>query len=337
MKTVTPFSDYKFLILGGTSRAGTTSVFTYLENHPQIICSSAKETRFFLDADYPLPSKKRYQKHGPQAYLSFFESEGSHPEESWRFEATPDNLYSRNTPDAIRRTLGDVRFIFILREPFSRLLSWYRFGQSLGEIPSRMTFDDYIALQKEIGDSFPNRYRHPAFGALRQGRYSTYLERYFEVFGASSIQVLFYEELRRDPFSFMGKICRSVGMDETYFQGYRFKVVNKGVQVRSHWLFRAYMAVNLKLNGPARRTPKPLRRLLRQIQRRVHAAYEKLNVSRERKVAMSSATKDFILSYYQDEPARLREMLGIEVPWPSNPPAALTGLFEITSAEHRAE
>jgi sulfotransferase family protein len=336
MKTVSPFSDYKFLILGGTSRAGTTSVFTYLENHPQITCSSVKETGFFLDADYPFRSKKRYQKHGPQAYLSFFESEGSHPEESWRFEASPGYLYSPNTPDAIRRTLGNVRFIFILREPLSRLLSWYRLGQSMNEIPSRMTFDDYVAIQREIGDSFPNRYRYQAFGALRQGRYSMYLERYFEAFGASSIQILFYEELRRDPFSFMVKLCGSVGIDGTYFQGYTFKVVNKGPQVRSQWLHRAYFEANLKLNGPARRTPKPLRRVLRQVQRGVHAAYGKLNVTKERNVTMSPSTKDFILSYYQDEPARLKEMLGIEVPWPSNPSAALAG-FEINSVERRAE
>ena len=336
MKAVTPFSDYKFLIIGGTSKAGTTSVFTYLENHPQIICSSVKETGFFLDADYPHPSAKRYQKNGLQAYLDLFECEGSQPQENWRLEATPGYLYSPNTADAIRRTLANVHFIFILREPVSRLLSWYRFGQSLGKIPSRMSFDDYVALQKETGDSFPNRYPRQAFGALRQGRYSTYLQRYFEVFGRSSVQVLFYEELRRDPFSFMVKICRSLGIDETYFQGYTFKVVNKGVKVRSQWLFRAYMEANLKLNGPARRTPKPLRRVLRRIQRGVHAAYGKLNVTKERRVTMSPSTKDFILSYYQDEPARLREMLGIEVPWPSNPPAALAG-FEITSAEHRAE
>ena len=336
MKAVTPLSDYKFLILGGTSRAGTTSVFTYLENHPQIICSSVKETGFFLDADYPFPSKKRYQKHGPQAYLSFFESEGSHPEESWRFEATPGYLYSPNTPDVIRKTLGNVRFIFILREPVSRLLSWYRLGQSLSEIPYRMTFDDYIALQKESGDSFPRRYRRQAFGALCQGRYSTYLERYFEVFGASSIQILFYEELRRDPFSFMVEICRSVGIDETYFQGYTFEVANKSPLVRSQWLHRAYYEANLMLDGPARRTPKPLRQLLRRVHRGVYAAYKKSNVTRERNVAISPSTKDFILSYYQDEPARLREMLGTEVPWPSNPPAALAA-FEITSAQHRLE
>jgi len=188
-----------------------------------------------------------------------------------------------------------------------------------------MTFDDYVALQKEMGDGFSNRYRDEAFGALREGRYSTYLGRYFEVFGASSIQVLFYEELRRDPFSFMVKICRSVGIDETYFQGYTFKVVNKSPQVRSQWLHKAYFEANLMLNGPARRTPKPLRQLLRRIQRGVHAAYEKLNFTRERNMAMSPSTKDFILSYYQDEPARLREMLGTEVPWPSNPPGAWLG------------
>jgi Sulfotransferase domain len=318
MKTVTPFSDYKFLIIGGTSKAGTTSVFNYLANHPQT-CSSTKETRFFLDADYPLPSDKRYQKNGPQAYLSFFDSEGRQPQENWRLEATPDYLYSQNTPHAIRRTLANVRIIFILREPFSRLLSWYRFGQMLTEIPASITFDDYVALQKEIGDCFPNRYRHPAFGALRHGRYSMYLERFFNVFGRSSIQIVFYEELRRDPFSFMVAICRSLGIDESYFQGYAFNVVNKGMQVRSRWLHQGYLEAQTKLHGWVQDAPK-LRWLLRRIRRRADAAYEKLNVTRE-KVAMSSSTKDFILSYYQDEPARLREMFGIEVPWPAESPA----------------
>src|SRR6266513_2759700 len=104
MKSLIPFCNYKFLIIGGTSKAGTTSVFNYLTNHPQI-CSFTKETRFFLDTDYPLPSDKRYEKNGPEAYLSFFESGGYQPSENWRLEATPDYLYSPSTAHAIRKTL----------------------------------------------------------------------------------------------------------------------------------------------------------------------------------------------------------------------------------------
>ncbi len=315
----TDFSHQRFLIIGGTSKAGTTSVYNYLANHPQI-CASTKETRFFLDADYPLSSERRYQRDGLQAYLAFFESKDAHGEGRWRLEATPDYLYSANTPRAIRQTLANVRLVFILREPISRLLSWYRFGQAMNEIPSKMTFDDYVAIQKEIGDSFPEGYRHPAFGALQHGRYSMYLKRFVDLFGTSSIQILFYEELRRDPFSFMVAICRSLGLDEMYFQGYSFDVVNKSVSVRSPFLHRGYIEVKEELRRLVRHAPR-LRWLLRQIKQSVDVSYEKFNLTKSRELPMAPATRQFLCSYYKDEASHLTKLLGVEAPWPEKQPS----------------
>jgi hypothetical protein len=320
MNNAAKLSAYRFLIIGGTSKAGTTSVFNYLAGHPQI-CPAEKETRFFLDADYPLPSKKRYQKNGPETYLSLFDSG---PQENWRFEATPDYLYSANTPHVIHQTLASARFIFILREPVSRLLSWYRFGRKRWEIGLKMTFDEYVAVQRENQEGVPGLRRHPAFYALQHGRYSAYLRPYLEVFGKPLIHIAFYEELQCDPFVFMTSICRSMGIDEAYFQGYRFDVANKGSDVRSPFLHKAYIETEGQVRKLVRYTP-ALRVLLRQLRPKVDATYEKFNVTRGKKVAMSGSTKDFISSYYEEEPARLREMFGVEVPWPSNPRAALTG------------
>jgi hypothetical protein len=49
MKNDANLSAHRFLIIAGTSKAGTRSVFNYLAGHPQI-CPAEKETRFFLDA-----------------------------------------------------------------------------------------------------------------------------------------------------------------------------------------------------------------------------------------------------------------------------------------------
>lgn len=313
MTNAAKFSAYRFLIIGGTSKAGTTSVFNYLAGHPQI-CASDKETRFFLDADYPLPSKHRCERNGPGTYLSLFDSG---PQENWRFEATPDYLYSPNTPQVIRQTLANVRFIFILREPFSRLLSWYRFGRKRSEIPLNMTFDEYVVIQRESADKLPDGRRHPAFRALQHGCYSLYLKQYLELFGKPSIDVAFYEELQRDPLTFMTCICRSVGIDETYFRGYRFDVANKGADLRSRFLHKAYVGGKQRVRQLVRHAPK-FQLLLRKFRRKADATYERLNVTKDRKVTMSPSTKNFISSYYQAEPRRLQEMLGVEVPWPSN-------------------
>jgi hypothetical protein len=323
-------SPYRFLIIAGTSKAGTTSVFNYLADHPQI-CPAEKETRFFLDADYPLPSKKRYQKNGPETYLSFFDSG---PQENSRFEATPDYLYSEHTPHVIHQTLASVRFIFILREPVSRLLSWYRFGRKRPEIGLKMTFDEYVAIQRGNGENVAAKRRHPAFYALQHGRYSAYLKPYLELFGKTLIHIAFYEELQRDPLVFITSICRSAGIDDTYFQGYRFDVANKGSDVRSPYLHKAYIESQGRIRKLVRYTP-ALRFLLQQLRPRVDAMYEKMNVTKK-ELTMSAPTQEFLLSYYRDEPTRLREMFGVEVPWLSNPRATSSGV-EINLSEHRAE
>ena len=43
--------DYHYLIVGGTTKAATTSLFSYLANHPATCAATYKETRFFLSTD----------------------------------------------------------------------------------------------------------------------------------------------------------------------------------------------------------------------------------------------------------------------------------------------
>ena len=330
MKNDASLFAHRFLIIAGTSKAGTTSVFSYLASHPQI-CAADKETRFFLDADYPLSSKTRYQENGPETYLSLFDSG---PPENWRLEATPDYLYSANTPYFIRQTLANVRLVFILREPISRLLSWYRFARKRTVIPYDMTFDDYVCIQRDNSTRFQRERGHPAFYALEHGRYSAYLRTYIELFGESSVHISFYEDLRRGALGFIVPICRWLGIDEAYFRDFRFDVINKGSDVHSRYLHKAYMESGRRARIFFLRHAPKLRLLLRQIRPRVDAIYEKLNVTERKELTMSAATKEFLLLYYRDEPARLKEMLGVEVPWPSNSRVASTEL-EINLPEHR--
>src|SRR5205085_1010868 len=49
--------DSPFLVLVGTYRSGTTSLFRYLSEHPQVAASSLKETGYFLPVNEPAPSR----------------------------------------------------------------------------------------------------------------------------------------------------------------------------------------------------------------------------------------------------------------------------------------
>ena len=61
----------KNVIIAGSTKCGTTSLFEYLKAHPQICASVIKETRFFWEGDYDLPQQKINNKEVTR-YADFF-------------------------------------------------------------------------------------------------------------------------------------------------------------------------------------------------------------------------------------------------------------------------
>ena len=107
-----------FFLLGAP-KAGTTSLFYYLTEHPQIYPSKFKETRFFLD-------EKLYNK-GFQFYLEkYFPKSENY---KIRGEGTPAYLGNCEiVAPRIKKTLegNEPKFIIILRDPVERAWSNYQ-------------------------------------------------------------------------------------------------------------------------------------------------------------------------------------------------------------------
>lgn len=100
-----------FLIIG-TARSGSTSMFKYLSQHPDINppLRGKKEIHFF---DY------NYHR-GTDWYRNCF------PEtDKLKFEATVDYLYEQESPFRVYKTLGFKKFIVILRNPVERTWSLF--------------------------------------------------------------------------------------------------------------------------------------------------------------------------------------------------------------------
>jgi hypothetical protein len=306
-------SEWRFVIIAGTSKAGTTSLFNYFAGHPQI-CPAQKETRFFLDPDYPLSSEWRHGKDDLNRYFSQFQCGNGDSIEKWRFEATPDYLYSTGSADALRRNLGNVQLIFILREPISRLISWYRFARKRAEIASQMTFDEYVRAQSNSSDQPPYGWKHPAWCALSHGRYSKYLRQYSRVFDSKAIRIFFYEDLQQNPARLVQTMCEILEVDDTYFNGYNFSVINKGVDVKSRRVHRLYQTGKENLRKVVRNVP-AARRWMKRINGKVDRLYGTLNVLPTSEVEVSAQTKQFLTSYYENESDELAALFGVQAPW----------------------
>ena len=298
-------SEHVYLIVGGTTKAGTTSLFIYLQAHPQVCASNVKETRFFLDPGYPLPAKYRLQD-GFEWYEAYY----NHCQAGrLRVEATPDYLYSPGTALRIRESLSDVKLVFILRDPVERLVSWYRFARQNNLLSAEIDFDRYVRLQLQGNGEVVPVPQH--LRALEQGRYSNYLEAYFGLFPHDALCILRQADLRRDPAAVMTDLCAWIGLDSSFYADYDFRVFNPTQAMKSARLNAAYRSLREALRLRVHDKPR-LHRLLRILRRRFEPVLLRLNRGAGQQVQLPATTRSLLDDYYGEEPAALADLLGHE-------------------------
>ena len=295
--------EHRYVIIGGTTRAATTSLYIYFSDHPEVCSSNIKETRFFLNLNYPLPVKYRLED-GLDKYEKYFNHCRKRP---LRLEVTPDYLYSPGTPQKIKQCLPNVKLIFILREPIDRLISWYHFAKQTARITAQMSFEEYVHFQLQNSGHDGPLEQH--MRTLEQGRYSTYLKNYLDLFERDQLCIVQYEQLRYDPSTFLERICLFMGIDPGFYQNYHFEAFNRSQPMRNISLHKTYAkfirALQMRVHDKQKN-----RLFLRYLRRRLEPFYLRLNRRRDEHLIISDQTKKLLENYYSDEPATLASLLG---------------------------
>ena len=299
-------SDPIYMIIGGATKSGTTSLYKYLADHPQVCASSLKETRFFVDPDYPLPVKFRFEDWSLAKYEEYFAHRSDKPV---RLEATPDYLYSPGTPKKIKTALPAVKLIFILREPVDRLISWFRFAKQVGQLPADCSFGEYVRLQLQTGGQNDKREQH--LRALEQGRYSVYLKPYLELFGREDIYIAQYAGLKNNAKTLIAEICSFAGLDVTYYDNYYFDVHNRTIAIRNAAIHSLYLKFGTWLYFKVYDRQR-VRVILRFLRRRFDPLYTFFNTRSDGRVAIAQSLEKTLRDYYSDEAKAMAGLLGLE-------------------------
>lgn len=230
----------RFLIIAGQPKAGTTSLFRWLAQHEDICASTFKETRFFLDRDYPLP--RNITSDAIADYLASF-PDRSRPV---LLEATPDYLYNERFLSA-GGELGDCHIVVVTRDPVERMQSAWSYFRQRGVIDRDTTFADFVNAQARRVDAhtpLENR-------ALDQCR-DAYLERAREVYG-ERLLVIDFAELRRDPAATCRAILSFCGLTTHSVETFEFAVENQTKEVKNAAASRAFFAARrlaVSIAGP---------------------------------------------------------------------------------------
>lgn len=298
----------QYIIIGGTTKAATTSLFEYLCAHPDVCGSKYKESRFFLDESYPLEKKIKYGdlKH----YSTLFDGCLNKPV---RLEATPDYLYSEDTPNKIKQLIPDVKLIFIIREPISRLISWYKFALQNNLLSSSISFEEFVALQQKTIQKY-NAQQH--LMALEQGKYAQYLRPYYETFGEKKILILFYEDISNNRLAVMKEVCKFIGIDEKFYSEFDFQIHNQTKHLRSTVLHNVYRSTRKSFRKLIPKSTFIGKWLRNKQKKQIEPLYLKMNQANHTdQLKISAHVLSFLKSYYTGQKETLESLCGKKTAW----------------------
>lgn len=226
------------VVIAGTVKGGTTSIFRYLALHPQICASKKKETCFFLPLRYgdELPSWSEYEQ--------LFDHYNN---EQYVIEATPGYFDGgRAVAEAIKARLGDdVRIIITIRNPASRLLSFFKYKQAQIELPKDMNLADYVSKCSKMLPEEKRLQKNDAFWGVDGGKYMQYLPDWYSVFGEKNIKIIFFDQIASDPRKVMSELCHWLNLDPSIYSTATFGIENKTVLYRFAWVHRLAVSINM--------------------------------------------------------------------------------------------
>jgi hypothetical protein len=202
------------LVVVGAGKAASTTIFGWLDAHPQVCMAHPKEPQFF-SCHYDV---------GPAAFWPpFFSHCSGEPHVG---EATPSYLHLPYVPQRIAATYPAAKILMCMRHPVDRAYSDWWMHHARGD--DRESFERAMRISVEqsdrrSGDAEASWKEHLA--SLRSGRvrarpyleiglYDEHLARYREYFPEDQIKVVLFDELRQNSRQVYTDVCRFLKLSE---------------------------------------------------------------------------------------------------------------------------
>ena len=281
-------------IIAGVSKAGTSSLFNYMAQHPQVCPSAEKETNHFLPLKYGEPVA------GIGDYLRFF----SHCQrEPVVMEATPGYFWcGAPLVEEINRHLSPrAKVLIIFRDPVDRFYSYLEFERAHLRVPQGITDAEYLSRNlAHISSGTSELKENNAYWALESGRYADYLAPWLQL--GERLRLSFFDDLVANAPHFVGELCDWLEIDSECTGNFDYRTANRTRQPR----YAAAHRLALDLRGWLRPMSKRLPRAWRGLQR----SYALFNERSRYRPERTEAVVRQLRAAYAEPNVRLARMLG---------------------------
>ncbi|MEN6309427.1 MAG: sulfotransferase domain-containing protein [Anaerohalosphaeraceae bacterium] len=188
-------------LVAGVQKAGTTALFSYLNQHPEIYIPEQKELHFFDTEEYFQNQSVDYSVYHRQFTPDSFQT--------MMGEVTPIYIYWSNSMKRIREYNPQIKVIVILRNPITRAYSHW--NMETGRGADHVSFFEAITTEKlRLSQARP--LQHRVYSYVDRGFYVEQLRRVWSYFPVHRTLILRHEDLRNNPQAVMDRVFQFLGM-----------------------------------------------------------------------------------------------------------------------------
>ncbi len=295
-----------FLIVG-TMKSGTTSLYQYLKQHPEIYFPREKEPRFFVssgllkigDTTHKFQHRCKSEPYSTlDEYLKLFEDV---KKEKAIGEASPHYLFTyRNTIPLIKKYLGKkVKIIIIIRDPAERAFSAYKhnfINNPISSFKETLSFEEALKIEDErlkFG-IYPMMFFYKEMGLYYQ-QVKAYKDNFEDVF------ICLNEELRVNSELLIENLFNFLQVDPSFKANLNIKY-NESINIRKN-IFYNFLK---KKNHPVKRNlKKVLYPLIGEKKLAVGMNLLKKINSNKTGLELKDSTKKELTKYFKDDIIKL--------------------------------
>lgn len=211
--------------IAGAPKSGTTAMYMYLKQHPEIFMPEKKESHFFgTDLNSPMFIRNK------EIYLSLFSGA---KDERRVGESSVWYLYSKMAASEIKEFSPSASIIIMLRNPVDMLYSQHsQFLYNCNENIS--SFEEALNAEEDRRHGLripPGVHFVESLFYRETVKYTEQVQRYLNIFGRENVHIIIYDDFKNNTAKVYRESLQFLEVTEKFHP--EFKTINPNKRVRS--------------------------------------------------------------------------------------------------------
>jgi len=279
------------VIIIGVQKAGTTSLYNWISQHPDVYGDFAMK-------DFPFFANDEYYKRGIDWFRHCFKK---HKKEKIVLHGYVNYMYfSRISAERIYDFNKDIKLILILRNPIERAYSAYWQQIKMGNEKIK-NFEEALRLEHIRREgTFKDR---ADLTYIEHGFYHRQLNEYLKWFSREQIMIILFEDMISNKEAVVEKVYEFLGVDGTFIPSL---AINNKPGVPRFEIIQRLLTYPLLPLGLKEIVPLNYRIKIR-------IFLKELNIKRQKYPPMKEKTKEFLINIYKNEIEKLPDLIERDV------------------------